>query len=496
MKGFNDGNRDYNDIIKSNLIFGGIKVFQMILTFVRTKIVSVILGPNGMGIQSLFNSTLLTLHQFTTFGIYTSAVREISASDYDEDKKNVIIVFEFLVFFFGSLGAIIILIFSGLLSRIVFGNEAYKLGFIILSIALILESVVNGLVAIFQGLRKLAELAKGSLIGAVLSILFSVPILYLFREEGIPYSIVFSFLATALGYSMFSKSIKIFVGFKNVKFKVILKYGIPIVRMGFLLMFSSGLMTIFSLVLNSFINRYGSTIDVGLYSAAITLTYGSITIFTSILASDYFPRLSSIKDNKEFNQVVNNQIELLILVLTPIVVAIVFFTKYIVILLFSVKFLPIIPLVKFMSISLMLRVVWQSFSYIILSKGDQKRYLIFDTFLGNGSLFLMNLCFYYYYGLIGLSISYLVGAFFMVVLLYSIVYYTYQVKINRNVFFVLILMFSFCIIAFFLSNYLNLKYGSIVNGIWLIIVFFTSFIIINRKSNLTKKLHEIFKNWK
>ena len=68
----------YEKTLKSNFLFGSIKLFQVALSIIKIKIVAVILGPAGMGLQSLMTSALASLFQFTTFGIFQSSVRDIS----------------------------------------------------------------------------------------------------------------------------------------------------------------------------------------------------------------------------------------------------------------------------------------------------------------------------------------------------------------------------------------------------------------------------------
>ena len=82
----------YEKTLKSNFLFGGIKLFQVALSVIRIKIVAVILGPTGMGLQSLMTSTLASLFQFTTFGIFQSSVRDISFNSQRSANKTADII--------------------------------------------------------------------------------------------------------------------------------------------------------------------------------------------------------------------------------------------------------------------------------------------------------------------------------------------------------------------------------------------------------------------
>ena len=48
----------YGHILKYTSIFGGVQGLNIFIGLVRNKIVASLLGPNGMGLVALFNSTV------------------------------------------------------------------------------------------------------------------------------------------------------------------------------------------------------------------------------------------------------------------------------------------------------------------------------------------------------------------------------------------------------------------------------------------------------
>ena len=79
----------YKDIARSNIVFGSVKILQMLIQLAKIKIVAIILGPMGMGFQSILTSSINTIYQFTCLGLPQSTVREISTHD-ECDKKSMI----------------------------------------------------------------------------------------------------------------------------------------------------------------------------------------------------------------------------------------------------------------------------------------------------------------------------------------------------------------------------------------------------------------------
>ena len=74
----------YKQIFKTTSIFGGIQIFNIIISVVKSKIIAVLLGPAGLGMISIFNSTSALIMSFTSLGINISAVKSIATSSQDQ----------------------------------------------------------------------------------------------------------------------------------------------------------------------------------------------------------------------------------------------------------------------------------------------------------------------------------------------------------------------------------------------------------------------------
>ena len=51
----------FDHVLKYTGIFGGVQGLNIIVSLVRNKCVALLLGPNGMGLASLFNTTVTFL---------------------------------------------------------------------------------------------------------------------------------------------------------------------------------------------------------------------------------------------------------------------------------------------------------------------------------------------------------------------------------------------------------------------------------------------------
>ena len=82
-------NDSYNHILRYTGLFGGVQGLNILVGIMRNKLVAMILGPDGMGLISLFNSTIKLVSDSTNFGVSVSAVKNIS-EDLDSGDEQML----------------------------------------------------------------------------------------------------------------------------------------------------------------------------------------------------------------------------------------------------------------------------------------------------------------------------------------------------------------------------------------------------------------------
>lgn len=452
----------YRSIAKSTAVFGSVKIVEILLTIVRVKVVAIFLGPAGLGIQSIFQSTLSSINQLSSLGVFQSSVREISNAKQNDDSQKadrMVVIVSRWSWIIALLSGGLCLVMSNLISRFTFKNDNYTWEFAALSLALFFWALSNGNISIMQGRRQLSDLAKASLIGAFISLLLTLPLYWFLGVKGIVPALIIGYLTVYLVNSIFKRKVKLEQKV-NISLKETIMEGGDIVKLGIVLMFSNVLMTLFSFFINAFIVNYGDVSDIGFFQAAFTITYGNLIIVIAIMASDYYPRLSAVQDdNKKISKIVNQQTELFLLIVAPLVILLIIIAPVVVKLLYSNDFIIIVPMLRWMALALIFRVVWHSLSYIILAKGDRKTYLIYDALLGNGTNFILNLVAYYWGGLYGLGGSFVLGSVLITGFLICVTRikykFCYEKEVKKLFIYLLLLSVTTSLLCFFLANTLS-----------------------------------------
>ena len=120
----------YSHILRYTGLFGGVQGLNILVGVVRNKLVAMILGPDGMGLISLFNSTLKLMSDSTNFGISISAVKSISEHfDKNEEEKlaDTVKLVRSWSLLAGLLGMFLCIVLSPLLSKFTFSWDGHRL---------------------------------------------------------------------------------------------------------------------------------------------------------------------------------------------------------------------------------------------------------------------------------------------------------------------------------------------------------------------------------
>lgn len=415
-----NSSNSYKSILKGTSIFGGVQIFNIVINLIRGKFVAVILGPEGMGIASLFTSSSATIQRFASLGLNQAIVRETAAADGNDDRNRIISTTLRLITATALLGGLICVIFCLPLSRLTFGTPDYAWQFALLGVAVALSVAYTGKLAILQGLHQVKKISKASVVGGLTGLLVGVPLYYIFGDKGIVPAIVVLSLALFLFYSF---SLKNAGSLSRGGFRW--KENYPLIRrlllLGCVLMASDLIGSLVTYLINLFLRIKGSIDDVGLYQAANSVTYQYSGLVFAAMAMDYFPRLSRVsQSNKRIRFLVNRQTEIVSLIIAPAICLLILSAPLFIKVLLSGKFISIIPLMRWMGLGILLKALSYPMGYIAFAKGNRKVFFLLEGVTCNLLLLTLSCLFFYFFGLIGLGYA-MVAENLITILIYFII---------------------------------------------------------------------------
>ncbi|GAB4290213.1 MAG: O-antigen translocase [Marinilabiliales bacterium] len=457
----------YRQIIKATSLFGGVQVFRIIIMIIRSKFIAVLLGPLGMGISGLLTSTTSFIGALTNFGLGTSAVRDIAAAYGSGDKERVSIVVTVLrrlIWITGLLGMLITIVLAPWLSQITFGNKDYTLAFILISITLLLKQISSGQSVLLQGMRQIKLMAKSGMIGSLLGLFTTVPLYYFYGIDGIVPAIIITSVTTLLLTWYFANKLKV-KAVQVTKAQTIAE-GKGMLQMGFMISLS-GLITLgASYIVRIFISNTGGIEEVGLYNAGFAFINTYVGLVFTAMGTDYYPRLSAVAhDNIKCKEIINQQAEVALLILGPIIAGFIIFIHWVIILLYSNKFIAIDEMINYAALGTLFKAASWSIAFVFLAKGNSKLFFG-NEFITNIYLLGFNILGYHLGGLTGLGISFLAAYIVYLIQVFFVSKFMFQFNFDsafiKIFFFQLVCSVAAFILIKFVGGTLAYLFGSLV----------------------------------
>lgn len=448
-----DTRKSYGHVLKYTSLFGGVQGLNILVGLIRNKLVALLLGPSGMGLASLFNTALTFISQTTNFGISFSAVRNVAElADSGDDVRIAHFVRTVRAWSVVAavVGAFVCVMLGPLLSNVVFSWGDHTLHFILLSPAVAMIAVTGGETAILKGTRQLRSMATVQVLTVIASLVISVPIYYFFGVSGIVPVLVLMAFATML--PTLSYSLRLYpLHISKLRFAditAVLVEGRPMVRLGVAFILSSVATSGAEMAIRAFLNYNADLCIVGLYNAAYVLTVSYAGMVFSAMETDYFPRLSAVNhDNAAVNLTVNRQIEVSLLVISPLLTLLAVSLPLLIPLLYSGKFLPMLPVAKLALLGMYFKAMSLPVAYIVLAKGRSAEFLMLEI-ISAVIFVLLIIGGFTSWGLIGTGVAILLNEFFYAIIVFCYTAARYCYRVSRSVLLYFMMQLPLGIVAF------------------------------------------------
>lgn len=484
----------YGHVLKYTSIFGGVQGLNILVGLVRNKVVAMLLGPEGMGLASLFQTTVNFLSQSTNLGVSFSAVRNVSELfDTGDDARiaHFIKVVRAWSLLTGLVGMLLCILVGPILSNLTFSWGDHTLHFVLLSPLVGLLAVTGGETAILKGARQLKSLAVIQVYSVLLALLIAIPIYYFFGQTGIVPVMVLMGLTTLLltirrSYGLYPLRLS---GAKGI-----LGEGMGMVRLGVAFTLAGILGSGAEFVIRTYLNNVADLNTVGLYNTGYVLTMTYAGLVFSAMETDFFPRLSAVNSQwQQCNEIVNKQIEVSLLLISPMLVAAQFAIPYVIPVLFTSQFLPVVDMVRILLLAIYLRAVKLPVAYLPLAKGDSLSYLFLEA-VYDILVVLLVIWGYSQWQLFGTGVAITLSAVFDYFLLIGYTCFRYHYRPTFSVLKYSLLHLSLGVVAFLLATFADGWQwwigGVLVFGISLIATLYTFY----HKVALWNKLISNFKH--
>lgn len=372
----------YRQILRSSSIIGGASVVNILLGLLRMKVAAVLLGPAGIGLIGLLQSLMATASLVSALGIGTVGTRQIAEASGRGDTATVTAARRAL--FWGTLalattGAAAFWLLRDVLATWVLagGDYASAVGWLSVGVALTVASGSQG--ALLNGLRRVGDIARVSILSALLSTALGVGALWLWGERGMLAFVLSAPLASfLLGHWYVSRLPK--VSGPPTSLPQLIGQWKTLARLGATFMVAGLVVTVGQLAVRTMVQRELGVEALGHFQAAWMISMLYIGFVLQAMGTDYYPRLTAvIHDYAATNRMVNEQTEVALLLAGPVLLAMLGLAPWIIELLYSSQFADAASVLRWQVLGDVLRVASWPLGFILLASGDGRAYMLTES---------------------------------------------------------------------------------------------------------------------
>ena len=381
----------HRQIFRSSAIIGSASIISILIGIIKTKFLAVLLGPAGVGLMGLYQSIMNTAHTFAGCGLDTSGVRQIAASNGDQNVLALVrrsLLWGNLLL--GSIGVALLWLAREPISELVFHDATHikEIGW--LGAGLIFSLLASSHMAVLQGLRRIGDIARVNILSSLSGLIIGVLIIWWQRQDGIHWFVISapmsSFIfATWYASRLPKKGVEHDLSTIIREWQTMLRLGVPVM--------AAALITLVTqLIARAFVMRELGLDASGYFQAswAISMTY--IGFVLGAMATDYLPRLTeAIQDPERAKRLVNEQTEMGLLMASPVLLAMLTFAPFLIELLYAKSFAPAAEILRWQVMGDIFKVFAWPMGFIVLALGRGD--LFVATQLNWNVLYLLSLWF-------------------------------------------------------------------------------------------------------
>jgi len=427
-------------ILKATAVLGGASVVNILIGLVSSKITALLLGPSGFGLMSLYQSLIGLTIMAAGLGLPTALTRTMAGSLAENDRIRTAALRRagWAVTLATAILAVgLLLIFSAQVETYLL-SARHDLSWTLFILPAIVFSMVSAMqIAVINARHQVADLAKISILTAVLSLLPTILLVWHYREAGVAPAIAANtFISMVVSYHYYRMSFgdeqidvpsssSVVVSELVDAGRELIGFGLPFVAS---LVVGAGVLTIIPLLV---LHALGEA-AVGLFRAGSALAVNYLSVILASMAQDYFPRVSKASDDPaELSKIVNDQLHLVFLLAGPVILAMIGLVPYLVPLLYSSDFMAAAEMLEWQLIGDIFKFATWAMGFVIMVKLGSKTFFL--TELSSGMVLLAASWFgMRLWGLSGLGIGFFVTGVFACAINWLVLYRSRGITWRRD----------------------------------------------------------------
>lgn len=364
-------------LIKSMLVIGSAEVVKVALAVGRMKVLAVLLGPTGVGLLGIYNSLQRTVSQAAGLGMQSSGVREVAnvrSTKVALSRTRRVLIGAHLVQ--GGLAMVGVWLARERIAVWLLGDASHATEIGLIGIAIQLTLLLNAQTALLQGLRRIGELGRVTVFGAVGGTLVGLAAVWAYGQAGLVWFV--------LTQPLMGLAVALYVTRRlprptstRLRLPQIWEIWKPMAQLGAAFMLG-GLATAGTLLLVRGRIAQALGLDAaGQFAAAWGMTVTYVSFLLQAMGADYYPRLTEvISDRAATVRLMNDQAQLGLAIGGPVLLLLVGWAHWAITLLYSTAFAPAATLLQWQTLGNVFKLASWPLSFSIVAAARSKTFLL------------------------------------------------------------------------------------------------------------------------
>jgi O-antigen/teichoic acid export membrane protein len=338
-------------LIKSMLIIGSAQMVNIVISILRMKVLAVLLGPAGIGLLSIYNNFREMMVMGAGLGLSSSGVRQIaSVKGEAETLSRVRRVLLGALLLQGTLALVVVWMLRERLALWLLDDIDYVTEIGLIGVAMVLTLLAGSQTALLQGLRRIGDLARVTVLGALVGTLAGLLAVWTWGQDGLIWFILVQPLAAILVAHYYTSRVPRPIA-APLSLSGFWQAWYPMARLGIVFMLGGLITTVALLLIRSRVMQELGLDAAGQFAAAWSISMIYVGFLLQSMGADYFPRLTEvINDRDAANRLMNDQMQLALALGGPVLLLLIGLAPWLIRLLYSAEFSPAVTLLQWQTV--------------------------------------------------------------------------------------------------------------------------------------------------
>jgi O-antigen/teichoic acid export membrane protein len=400
--------KSYREIFRSSAIIGGSSALSIAIGIVRVKVVAVLLGPSGIGLLGIYQNIIGVASTVAGCGMNNSGVRQLAASHDDAEVltavRRALLLANILLGLVG-MGAVWLLrepiatwVFDGAIAA---GDVGW------LGLGVLMSLVATSQTTLLQGLRRIGDLARVTVISALISSAVGIAIVYALGEAGLVWFVIVSPAIAAVIAAHFTRRLtppSADYDWPRIQkqCQAMIGFGVPVMLAGLLNIGTE-------LFVRSLVIRELGIDASGHFQASWVISMTYLGFVLGAMGADYYPRLTAVYPTPEkARQLVNEQAEMALLLAGAVILAMITLAPLVMVALYSSSFEPAAELLRWQMLGSFVKLIGWPMGFVVLASGRSGLF-VYTQFVWNAVFVLCLYLLLERFGLLAVGIAFCIA---------------------------------------------------------------------------------------